>query len=238
MSVLGKIDGGGRGGSGPRASGSLQTGPADDGAVGSATAEASARGAKLRPLLLLLPYVARYRGRALAALVALVVAALTTLVVPVAVRRMIDFGFSADGIALINNYFGMMIAVVAVLAIASAPTVYADESGNPAAPSTIESDVHVFVVAEDGTVAEDDDTTVRANTAAGIEDIAQRYISFDQNASHVDVLEAYAIDRNGVRRPVSPGRVREMQEARPCGVPTFKDAWLRDVIFPDVGTGP
>lgn len=124
MSVLGQIDGGGRGGSGPRASGSLQSGPADDGAVGSATTEASSRGAKLRPLLLLLPYVARYRGRALAALVALVVAALTTLVVPVAVRRMIDFGFSADGIALINNYFGMMIAVVAVLAVASAARYY------------------------------------------------------------------------------------------------------------------
>ena len=66
----------------------------------------------------LLPYVARYRGRALLALVALVVAALTTLVVPVAVRRMIDFGFNAHGLALINNYFSLMIAVVAVLAVA------------------------------------------------------------------------------------------------------------------------
>ncbi|PRZ46843.1 uncharacterized protein DUF3857 [Paraburkholderia fungorum] len=124
----------------------------------------------------------------------------------------------------------LLIAIV--LAITSAPTIYADESGNPGAPSTIENDVHVFVVAED------DDTTVRANTAAGIEDIAQRYISFDQNVSHVDVLEAYAIDRNWVRHPGSPGKVRDMQEARPGGVPTFQDAWLRDVIFPDVGTGP
>ena len=38
----------------------------------------------------------RYRGRVVAALVALLVAALATLVVPVAVRRMIDFGFSAE----------------------------------------------------------------------------------------------------------------------------------------------
>jgi ATP-binding cassette subfamily B protein len=50
--------------------------------------------AKLRPLLALAPYVARYRGRAFLAFIALTVAALTTLVVPVAVRRMIDFGFS------------------------------------------------------------------------------------------------------------------------------------------------
>ena len=48
--------------------------------------------AKLRPLLALAPYVARYRGRAFLAFIALTVAALTTLIVPVAVRRMIDFG--------------------------------------------------------------------------------------------------------------------------------------------------
>ncbi len=50
----------------------------------------------------------------------LIVAALTTLVVPVAVRRMIDFGFTAKGVALIDSYFLVMIGVAAVLAIASA----------------------------------------------------------------------------------------------------------------------
>ena len=66
----------------------------------------------------------RYRGRAAAALVALLIAAVTTLVVPVAVRRMIDFGFSAERIGLIDQYFGVMIAVVAVLAVASASRYY------------------------------------------------------------------------------------------------------------------
>jgi ATP-binding cassette, subfamily B, bacterial len=80
--------------------------------------------ARLRPLLALVPYVARYRGRALLALVALTVAALTTLLVPVAVRRMIDFGFTPRGIELINSYFSVMIAVVAVLALASASRFY------------------------------------------------------------------------------------------------------------------
>jgi ATP-binding cassette subfamily B protein len=79
---------------------------------------------KLKPLLLLLPYVARYRRRALAAVAALVVAALATLAVPLAVRRMIDFGFSVESAALINNYFAVMIAVVAVLAGASALRFY------------------------------------------------------------------------------------------------------------------
>jgi ATP-binding cassette subfamily B protein len=75
---------------------------------------------KLRPLMALAPYVARYRGRAVLALISLTVAAITTLIVPVAVRRMIDFGFSPEGIAMINRYFSVMIAVVAVLAGASA----------------------------------------------------------------------------------------------------------------------
>src|SRR5262245_2045612 len=84
----------------------------------SASAEpaASARKAKLRPLNLLVPYVMRYRGRAAAAFLALLIAALTTLVVPIAVRRMIDFGFTPERIGLIDQYFGVMIAVVAVLA--------------------------------------------------------------------------------------------------------------------------
>ena len=81
-------------------------------------------GARLRPMLALAPYVGRYRGRAILALVALTIAALTTLLVPVAVRRMIDFGFTPEGIALINSYFSVMIAVVAVLAFASAARFY------------------------------------------------------------------------------------------------------------------
>ena len=79
---------------------------------------------KLKPLTRLAPYMVRYRGRALAALIALVVAALTTLIVPVAVRRMIDFGFSDRALQLIDSYFAVMIAVVAVLAISSAMRYY------------------------------------------------------------------------------------------------------------------
>jgi len=80
--------------------------------------------ARLRPLLALAPYVARYRGRAALAFISLTVAAITTLVVPIAVRRMIDFGFSPEGIALINSYFSVMIAIVALLAAASASRYY------------------------------------------------------------------------------------------------------------------
>ncbi len=79
---------------------------------------------KIKPLARLMPYIARYRGRALAALAALIVAALTTLIVPVAVRRMIDFGFSDKAVQLIDSYFMVMIGVVAVLAVSSALRYY------------------------------------------------------------------------------------------------------------------
>ena len=78
----------------------------------------------LRPLASLVPYVKRYRWPAVAALATLIVAALTTLAVPIAVRRMIDFGFSARGAALIDSYFLVMIAVAAILAMASALRYY------------------------------------------------------------------------------------------------------------------
>ncbi len=91
---------------------------------GSAAAPAGLRKINLRPLASLLPYMKRYRGRALAALGALVLAALTTLIVPLAVRRMIDFGFTARGLDLINSYFLVMIGVAGVLALSSASRYY------------------------------------------------------------------------------------------------------------------
>src|SRR5215475_5432560 len=92
--------------------------------IAGAPAPHERRSLKLRPLARLVPYIARYRGRAFAALAALIVAALTTLIVPVAVRRMIDFGFSDKAVQLIDSYFAVMILVVAVLAVSSALRYY------------------------------------------------------------------------------------------------------------------
>jgi ATP-binding cassette, subfamily B, bacterial len=93
-------------------------------AVPSASPASPERRINLRPLASLLPYIGRYRGRVLSALGALIVAALTTLTVPIAVRRMIDFGFTARGVALIDSYFLVMIGVAAILATASALRYY------------------------------------------------------------------------------------------------------------------
>lgn len=97
----------------------------DHAAAGQAPAEdrPSAGRRNLKPLVLLVPYVTRYKWRAIAALAALTAAALATLAVPIAVRRMIDFGFSGDR-TLIDSYFVVMIGVVLVLAMASALRFY------------------------------------------------------------------------------------------------------------------
>src|SRR5689334_24244911 len=92
--------------------------------VAGAPAPGERRKFQIRPLVRLMPYIANYRGRAFAALAALIVAALTTLIVPVAVRRMIDFGFSDKALQLIDSYFAVMIGVVAVLAVSSAMRYY------------------------------------------------------------------------------------------------------------------
>jgi ATP-binding cassette subfamily B protein len=80
--------------------------------------------APLHALVPLLPYVARHKGRLAAALAALSVASAATLVVPLAVRRMIDHGFSESSAGVINSYFAAMIAIVLVLACASAARYY------------------------------------------------------------------------------------------------------------------
>ncbi len=59
-----------------------------------------------------------------AALLALLASAAATLVVPLAIRRMIDLGFSGIEPDLIDTYFGTLIGVGVVLAVASAARFY------------------------------------------------------------------------------------------------------------------
>jgi ATP-binding cassette, subfamily B, bacterial len=73
----------------------------------------------LSPLAKLLPYVFKYRLTVLAAVVFLTLAALTTLVLPLAVRRMIDNGFSAADSGFVNSYFAVLVGVAVLLALFS-----------------------------------------------------------------------------------------------------------------------
>lgn len=78
----------------------------------------------LRPLIRLLPFLLKYRAQVVVALTALLIASAATLVVPVAVRHVLDNGFSAENANLINQYFLAMFAVVAALATSSAVRFY------------------------------------------------------------------------------------------------------------------
>ncbi len=78
----------------------------------------------LKPLLGLKPYVLRYPGVLAGAAIALLVSALAMLSVPMAVRRMIDHGFVAADGSLISQYFGMLIVIGLVLAVASSSRFY------------------------------------------------------------------------------------------------------------------
>ena len=76
------------------------------------------------PLLALKPYVIRYKGMLIATTVSLVLASLTTLAIPVAVRGLIDIGFSPENSKLIDQYFLVMILIAFLLAITSAARFY------------------------------------------------------------------------------------------------------------------
>lgn len=105
------------------------------------------------------------------------------------------------------------------------------------APVTLVSDVHEFVIQHDGSLDEHDDSTLRANNANGIDAVAQRYVWFDKNLEKVDLLAAETIDRDGVAHPVGVDGIRDVQEPRSAGAPTFQDGLLRTVVFPGVEAG-
>jgi ATP-binding cassette, subfamily B, bacterial len=81
----------------------------------------------LKPLAALAPYLLRHKGMVAAALFFLVAAAATTLTLPVAVRRVVDHGFSGGDpsfpgspTGFLDAYFAMLGVLALVLAIASA----------------------------------------------------------------------------------------------------------------------
>ncbi|MES2843760.1 MAG: ABC transporter transmembrane domain-containing protein [Pseudomonadota bacterium] len=71
----------------------------------------------------LLPYLAPYRGMTLLAGLALIVTAGTSLVLPLAVRRVVD-GFSMDSTMLLDSYFAAALAIAALLALGTGVRYY------------------------------------------------------------------------------------------------------------------
>ncbi|OLL51022.1 ATP-binding cassette domain-containing protein [Bartonella henselae] len=70
------------------------------------------------------PYLVRYRWLFVFAFIALSVAALVTLTLPVAIRQMLDHGFSTSSHGHINFYFALLFVLALLLALASACRYY------------------------------------------------------------------------------------------------------------------
>ncbi|MBZ9675567.1 ABC transporter transmembrane domain-containing protein [Mesorhizobium sp. ES1-1] len=88
------------------------------------TSSADERRRSLKPLRRLFPYITHYRTLVVGAVISLVIAAVTTLALPLAVRRMIDHGFSSSNSTFIAEYFVALLAMAAMLAAASAGRYY------------------------------------------------------------------------------------------------------------------
>ncbi|BCG70221.1 ABC transporter [Mesorhizobium sp. 113-1-2] len=88
------------------------------------SSSADERRRSLKPLRRLFPYLTGYRTLVVGALISLAIAAATTLALPLAVRRMIDHGFSSSSTTFIAEYFAALVAMAAVLAAASASRYY------------------------------------------------------------------------------------------------------------------
>ncbi|MEJ2123966.1 MAG: ABC transporter transmembrane domain-containing protein [Alphaproteobacteria bacterium] len=78
----------------------------------------------MTPLWELRAYLFNYKAKLFLGFIGLVAAAGAMLALPLAVRRVIDHGFSGESTHVINNYFGMLLLVAAVLAAASALRAY------------------------------------------------------------------------------------------------------------------
>lgn len=78
----------------------------------------------VRTLRTLGPFLAPYKGIVVLAVVALLAAAAATLSLPVAVRHVVDHGFSADEPGSIDRYFVALMAVAGFLALATAARFY------------------------------------------------------------------------------------------------------------------
>ena len=86
-------------------------------------AEASPR-RSLRPLFSLKPYVLKHPAMLAFAGIALLISAIAMLALPLAVRRVIDHGFSEKNAAFVDQYFSMLMLIGLLLAAASAARFY------------------------------------------------------------------------------------------------------------------
>ena len=75
------------------------------------------RASSLKPLKLALPFMRPYLGRLILAFVFLTLASITMLAMPVAIRHVIDYGFSSDNVGTIDTYFMALFCLAILFAL-------------------------------------------------------------------------------------------------------------------------
>jgi ATP-binding cassette, subfamily B, bacterial len=88
------------------------------------TAQRRAKARSLKPLRALVPFLWPYGGTIAAAVVAMLIAAGATLVMPAMLKSLIDRGFSAAHIQAISHYFLLFFIAAAVMGVAAAARYY------------------------------------------------------------------------------------------------------------------
>jgi ATP-binding cassette, subfamily B, bacterial len=112
------------------------------------------RGKSLASLKSLYPFLAPYRGRLAAALVALLVAAAAMLALPVALRQLIDRGLTANSAATINVYFIGFLGAAVVFGVFAALRFYLVSSLGERVVADIRTKVYSRVIRMDPTFFE------------------------------------------------------------------------------------
>ena len=82
------------------------------------------KGRSLRPLKMLGPYIAPYRGVLVVALIALLISSAALLAMPMAVRNVIDHGFSVEDAANVDRYFFILMMFALVIGFFGAARAY------------------------------------------------------------------------------------------------------------------
>jgi ATP-binding cassette subfamily B protein len=78
----------------------------------------------LKPLKMLVPFLARYKATLIGALVALLLASASMLALPVALRYLIDNGFIAQDASTVNRYFGWFLLAAVLFSVFAALRYY------------------------------------------------------------------------------------------------------------------
>jgi ATP-binding cassette subfamily B protein len=82
------------------------------------------KGRSMKPLRALVPFIRPYTGTLLLAMIALLLASGAFLLTPIAVRYVIDFGFTAEDAAKVDRYFFYLFAAVVLLGVFGAARAY------------------------------------------------------------------------------------------------------------------